>query len=203
MIESNVLCWEAERWPMLHGLFLFHSTFEMVSYSVGLPLCHHRRHALSQGEHGVEGLTLEDSELTIGTSLCLWVFFPYLSPQDFSSLPTKRSVLYETLSMPPWSRNLLYNHVSKFPINLSIYLWSSQPCTHLYIYSYLPILPSTHSSILIHPSIHTPIPPPTHLSIYLPIYPFSFHPSSNYHISIHPHIHQHIHLPIHLFVCLE
>lgn len=105
-------------------------------------------------------------------------FFPYSSPQDFSSLPTKRSVLYETLNMPHEADNLLYSHISKFLINLSIHLWSSQPCTHLYIYPYLPIPPSTHPSILIHPSIHPIHSYPslcphihllTHLSVLIPI----------------------------------
>lgn len=113
-------------------------------------------------------------------------FFPYSSPQDFSSLPTKRSVLYETLNMPHEADNLLYSHISKFLINLSIHLWSSQPCTHLYIYSYLPIPPSTHPSILIHPSIATH--PSAHTSIYLPIYLFSFHLSSVYYM--YPSSHQ-------------
>lgn len=135
-------------------------------------------------------------------------FFPYSSPQDFSSLPTKRSVLYETLNMPHEADNLLYSHISKFLINLSIHLWSSQPCTHLYIYPYLPIPPSTHPSILIHPSIHPIHSYPslcphihllTHLSVLFPSIVYYIYSSS--HQSAHPFTWPYIYscLSAHLF----
>lgn len=170
----------------------------MVSHSVGLPLLLSSQETLSQGERGVEGLTLE-----------VWAH-----QRDFSGLPSltchpkflissHQGISYETLSMLPWG-NLLYIRVSKFLINLSIHLWSSQPCTHLYIYSYYPSLyPHIHPYLLIFLSIHLSIathPLFTHPSIYLRIICLLA-----YHISIHPHTHQHIHPPartfIHLSVC--
>lgn len=110
--------------------------------------------------------------------------------------------------MLPWG-NLLYIRVSKFLINLSIHLWSSQPCTHLYIYSYYPSLyPHIHPYLLIFLSIHPSIAT-HHTSIHLLMHPSILLPHIicllAYHISIHPHTHQHIHPPartfIHLSVC--
>lgn len=157
-----MLCWEAERRPMLCGLFLFPLSFYLwdgVIFSRSFPLSSQEAHS-EPGRAWSGGSNigkLKDSELTKGISLCLWAFFPYLSPQDFSSLPTKRAVLYETLSMPHEADNLLYVHVSKFLINLSIYLWSSQtmyPSIYLFIPTHPSIYTFIHTYLSFHPHTH-------------------------------------------------
>lgn len=136
----------------------------------------------------------------------LWASFPYLSPQNFSSLLTKGSVMrlwaccHEAIyyiSVYPNSSSIcpsIYDLANHVPIYTSIH--TTHPSIHTFIHTYSSFCPYTH-----------PLLPITHPSIYLCTHPFSFHTSSVYwliiYLSILTPISTSIHLPVHLSICLS